>query len=70
MDPKVARCTFIGWEMTTKGYCYYDPLTKKTFITRCVKIDESEIQTVEAIIGENHVTFTSMKCMFFSYYLY
>jgi len=56
MDPKVARCTFIGWEMTTKGYCYYDPLTKKTLITQRVKIDESEIQTIEIIIGDNHVT--------------
>jgi hypothetical protein len=57
MDPKAVRCTFIGWDMTTKGYHYYNPLTKKIFFTQHVMIDESEIPTTRATTGKSPSTF-------------
>lgn len=33
MDPKATKCTFIGWDETTKGFCCYNLVNKK--ILRC-----------------------------------
>ncbi len=57
MDPKLARCILIGWDMTTKGYHCYNSLTKTILIMWHVKIDESKISTTEIATEENHSTF-------------
>jgi hypothetical protein len=43
MDPKVVNYVLIGWDENTKGYQFYNPSSKKVFITQHVKVDESEM---------------------------
>lgn len=33
LDPRSIKCVFIGYSPTKKGYKYYDPITRKVFVT-------------------------------------
>jgi hypothetical protein len=42
-DPRAAKCVFLGYSATQKGYKCYHPPSKKLFISRDVRFEESSI---------------------------
>ena len=49
LEPRAIRCMFIGYANQKKGYRCYDPLEKKTYVTRDVSFHE----TVKFYCDEN-----------------
>jgi len=41
LDPRAAKCVFLGYSSTQKGYKCYHPPSKKLFISRDVRFEES-----------------------------
>ncbi|GMQ06385.1 hypothetical protein CsSME_00051003 [Camellia sinensis var. sinensis] len=41
LDPKAVRYVFIGYSVTQKGYKYYDPHTRKVYVSMDVTLHES-----------------------------
>ena len=42
LDPCVVRCLLLGYVVHKKGYCCYDPTTKRTYVTMDVTFLESD----------------------------
>ena len=42
LDPKAVKCVFIGYSRTQKGYKYYSPQLRRSFISRDVTFFETE----------------------------
>lgn len=40
LDPRAIKIVFIGYSPTQKGYCYYCPQTRKTYVSRDVTFVE------------------------------
>ncbi|CAL9024714.1 unnamed protein product [Prunus brigantina] len=43
LDPYVLRCVFVGYSTHQKGYCYYHPPTRHTYVTLDVTFLESKL---------------------------
>ena len=41
LDPRAAKCVFLGYSSTQKGYKCYNPVTKKVIVSRDVEFEES-----------------------------
>ena len=41
LDPRAIKCIFLGYSSTQKGYCCYDPVSKKKFVSRDVRFNET-----------------------------
>ena len=44
LDPKSRRCIFLGYADRVKGYCMWDPTTRKVIISRDVIFAEDQLQ--------------------------
>jgi hypothetical protein len=56
MDPKATKCIFIGWDETTKGFCCYNPMSKKILTMQHVKINELEILITNTNLTKEHTS--------------
>ncbi len=51
MQPKSFRCMFVGYNERSKGYCYFNPLTKRVIVSKDVVFDEHSIRLSSSLVA-------------------
>jgi hypothetical protein len=51
MQPKSFRCMFVGYDDRSKGYCYFNPLTKKVIVSKDVVFGEHSIRLSSSLVA-------------------
>ncbi|KAL6278328.1 hypothetical protein ACE6H2_021929 [Prunus campanulata] len=62
LDPRAVKCMFVGYSSTQKGYKCYDPISKKSFVSRDVRFDENTpyYSKTHEVVGQGEDTFFNM----------